>query len=93
MPRQRKEKFDNRRRVDFTDTQADFLDSLSAELNVSFMAVVRKLVDEKMKQLSANESAKTTSTMGTNSARPKVLAPGLFTAESVAQLLNAMSKK
>lgn len=91
--RKRREKFDNRRRVDFTDTQADFLDSQADENRSSFMAVVRKAVDEYMKALSLNEDTKNTSNMGTNSDRTKVLPDGAYTAEQVAQLINAMRPK
>jgi hypothetical protein len=91
--RKRREKFDNRRRVDFTDSQADWLDSQADELKISFMAYVRKLVDDDMERLSLNSDALNTSNSGTNGTRSKVLPAGLFTAEAVAQLLNAMGKR
>lgn len=91
--RKRREKFDNRRRVDFTDSQADFLDSQADELKISFMAYVRKLVDDDMKRFSTNVEISTTSNVGTNGTRPKEPQTGLFTAEAVALLLNAMGKK
>lgn len=93
MARLRREKFDNRRRVDFTDTQADFLDARADEKKMSFMAYVRKLVDEDMKQLSQQKNDISTSNVGTNGSRPKVLDTGLYTAEQVAELLMAVTKK
>lgn len=91
--RKRREKFDNRRRVDFTDSQADWLDSQADELKISFMAYVRRLVDQDMEQVSQNGDAQNTSKSGDNRARPNGLCQGLFTAEQVAQLINSVVKK
>ena len=90
--RKRREKFDNRRAIDFTDSQADFLDSQADELNMSVMAYVRKLVDDDMKRVSQISDTRNTDNLATNGIRPKEL-QGLFTAESVALLLNAMGKR
>ena len=91
--RKRREKFDNRRPIDFTDTQSDWLDSQADELNMSVMAYVRKLVDDDMKRLSPIGDAQNTDNSVTKGIRPKELQAGLFTAESVALLLNAMGKR
>ena len=87
--RTRREKFDNRRRVDLTDSQADFLDSKADEKKCSFMAYVRKLIDDDMKQLSPNDDTNNTSKQGQNWTQPT----GLYTAEQVAQLISAMGKR
>lgn len=79
--------------MDLTDTQADHLDSRADEKKMSFMAYVRKLVDEDMKQLSQQKIDNSTSNVGTNSSRPKVLETGLYTAEQVAELLKAALTK
>jgi hypothetical protein len=91
MQRKRKEKFDNRRRVDFNDTQADFCDSKSDELGLSFMAYIRKLVNEEMardKELSQPSEQGNTSISGQNRTSPD----GLLTAEQVAQVIGAAMK-
>lgn len=75
-----------------TNTQAEFCDSKSDELNLSFMAYIRKLIDEEIrrdKELSQGNSSETTSGLGQVLSCPKVL-EGLYTAEQVALLLKAM---
>jgi len=93
MPRLRREKFDNRRRVDFTDSQADSIDLEADRLKTSFMAIVRKAVDEYMERVSQQKQDNSTSKVGTNGSRPKVLDTGLYTADQVAELLKALTKK
>lgn len=92
MTRVRKEKFDNRRRVDMTDSQADWCEVKADEQGISFMAFIRKLINEKMKAekgLSLNRHTDTTAIPGQNRAHPD----GLYTAEQVAQLISAITER
>jgi hypothetical protein len=91
MTRSRKEKFDNRRRVDLTDTQSDWCDAKADELGISLMALIRKLITEEMqheKSVSQNKPTDTTANSGTKSTHSN----GLYTAEQVALLLDAVRK-
>lgn len=75
-----------------TDTQTEFCDAKSDELNLSGMAYIRKLIDEEIKrekELSQGKSLETTSELGQVLSRPKVLS-GLYTAEQVALLIKAL---
>lgn len=87
--RLRREKFDNRRPVDITDSQSDFADKRADELKLSFMAYIRKLIDDDMKQLSQQKDGLNTAKPVTNQAQPY----GLYTADQVAQLINAIGRK
>jgi hypothetical protein len=86
--RLRKEKFDTRRPIDFTASQSDWLDAQADEQKMSVMALVRKAVDEYMKQLSSIGDIQTTANVGTN----RTHSNGLYTAEQVALLLDAVRK-
>jgi hypothetical protein len=88
MARLRKEKFDTRRPIDFTASQSDWLDAQADEQKISVMALVRKSVDEYMKQLSSIGDTQTTANSGTKSTHSN----GLYTAEQVALLLDAVRK-
>ncbi len=90
--RKRREKFDCRRPIDFTNTQSEWIDSRADELNMSVMAYIRKLVDDDMERVSQIIGIQNTANSATKGIRPKEL-QGLFTAESVALLLNAMGKR
>jgi hypothetical protein len=92
LTRIRKEKFDNRRRVDLTDSQADWCDGKSDELGISFMALIRKLINEKMKlekEVSPNRNTDTTAILE----KSRAPSNGLYTAEQVAALLSAVTGK